>query len=50
MDTDTIAYFDSKLDKVTSQLNIDNDKIVDLQQEIVLLNNTLIIKIQKSKR
>ncbi|KGR13717.1 hypothetical protein MG3_02147 [Candida albicans P78048] len=37
MDTDTIAYFDSKLDKVTSQLNIDNDKIVDLQQEIVLL-------------
>lgn len=37
MDTDTIAYFDSKLDKVTSQLNIDNDKIVDLQQEIVFI-------------
>lgn len=37
MDSETIAYFDSKLDKVTSQLNIDNEKIVELQQEIVLL-------------
>ena len=34
---DSISYFENKIDKLNSQLNIQSDKISALQQEIVLL-------------
>lgn len=36
-ESDTISYFESKIDKLTSQLNIEREKVSTLQQEVVLL-------------
>ncbi|RCK54819.1 High-osmolarity-induced transcription protein 1 [Candida viswanathii] len=36
-DSDTISYFENKIDKLNTQLNIEREKVTSLQQEIVLL-------------